>query len=159
MVIKTVLCAALLTCLSLAAAEAQSPQDQMFPRGDRCYARNYGAGHLAKHPDQRVTRIAVSPDFVSEAPRLALELRLQLRGSNGGAFEAQAVCENNGASTLYCAMEGDAGGFQITPARNRAIQITVSSLGMSFENEGGFITLERTSGDDRSFILRPVACR
>jgi hypothetical protein len=150
--------AALLIFLGGFAAQAQSPTEQMFPRGDSCYARNYGAAHLAKHPEQRVTRFAVTPDFVSEAPLLALELRLGLRGTPGGAFEAQAICENTGGS-IYCAMEGDAGGFQIDPAKNRGILISVSSLGMSFENEGGFVTLERNSGDDRSFLLRPVACK
>lgn len=158
MVRRTVACVAFLMCFAPLGAKAQSPTQQMFPRGDSCYARTYSAAFLAKHPDQRVTRFAVSPDFVSEAPRLALELRLQLRGSPGGAFEAQAICENEGGS-IYCSMEGDAGGFQIDPAKNRGILITVSSLGMSFENEGGFVTLERKSGDDRSFILRPVACK
>lgn len=151
--------AAFLMCLTGPAAEAQSPTQQMFPRGDSCYARSYGTSHLAKHPEQRVTRFAVSPDFVSEAPRLALELRLQLRGSGGGAFEAQAICENNGSATIYCSMEGDAGGFQITPSKRGAILVTVSNLGMGFENEGGFVTLERDTGDDRSFILKPVACK
>ncbi|MFN5995506.1 MAG: hypothetical protein ACK47C_19115 [Paracoccaceae bacterium] len=131
----------------------------MFPRDDFCYARNYGAVHLAQHPEQRVTRFSITPDFVSASPALALELRLQLRGTGGGAFAAYAVCENNGDNAIYCTMEGDAGGFQITPAKNRSILVQVSSLGMSFENEGGFTTLERNTGDDRSFILRPAACR
>jgi hypothetical protein len=159
MVIRSIACATLLILGISLAAGAQSPQEQMFPRADSCYARSYGSGHLARHPKQRVTRIAVSPDFVTANPLLALELRLQLRGDPGGAFEAYAVCENQGGSTLYCTMEGDAGGFQITPAKNRAILITVSSLGMTFENDGGFVTLERGRGDDRSFILRPFACR
>jgi hypothetical protein len=151
--------AAFLMLSSSLVAGAKSPQDQMFPRGDSCYARSYGAVHLARHPAQRVTRFAVSPDFVTDAPRLALELRLQMRGTHGGAFEAHAICENEGSDTLYCGMEGDAGGFQITPAKNGAILITVSSDGMSFENDSGFVTLERARGEDRSFILRPVACR
>ena len=159
MVARSTAFAVILILGSSLSAGAESPQDQMFPRGDSCYARNYGALHLSQHPDQRVTRFAVSPDFVSDAPRLALELRLQLRGNSGGAFEAHAICENQGEATLYCGMEGDAGGFQITRAKNRGILITVSSLGMSFENEGGFVTLDRNSGDDRSFILRPVACK
>jgi hypothetical protein len=156
MVVRSTLCAAILL-LSGPAAEAQSPQELMFPRSDSCYARNYGAAHLSKHPEQRVTRFSLSPDFVSDAPRLAVELRLSLRGDGGGAFAAYAICENTGGS-IYCTMEGDAGGFQIDRAKNRAIQVTVSSLGMTFENEAGFITLKRNSGDDRSFILRPVSC-
>jgi hypothetical protein len=158
MVIRSTAFAAFVILAGSLSAGAESPQDQMFPRADSCYARSYGALHLANHPAQRVTRFALSPDFLSAAPRLALELRLQLRGANGGAFEAYAVCENDGDRALYCGMEGDAGAFQITPAKNRAILITVSRDGMTFENEGGFATLERKAGDDRSFVLRPVDC-
>jgi hypothetical protein len=157
MVIRSVLCASLLMLPALALA--QSPQQQMFPRGDLCYARNYGPAHLARHPDQRVTRFSISPDLVTAAPALAVELRLDLRGNGGGAFAAYAVCENEGGHTLYCSMEGDAGGFQITPAKNGAILVQVSSLGMTFENEGGFTTLDQNRGDDRSFLLRPTDCR
>ena len=156
MVMRTAICAAILMLPAL--AQAQSPQDRMFPRGDLCYARTYGALHLGQHPEQRVTRFSISPDFVTAAPALALELRLDMRGNGGGAFTAYAVCENEG-DVLYCAMEGDAGGFQISPARNKSILVEVSSLGMSFENEGGFTTLERNRGDDRSFLLRPTECR
>lgn len=131
----------------------------MFPGADSCYARRYSADHLAGHPAQRVTQIAISPDFASADPFLGVHLTLDLRGVPGGAFETYASCENEGGETLYCSMEGDAGGFQITPARKGGILITVSSLGMTFENDTGFATLERNSGDDRSFILPPVACR
>jgi hypothetical protein len=82
-----------------------------------------------------------------------------VRGTPTGAFEAHAVCENNGATTMYCAMEGDAGGFQIAPAKNRSLLLTVSSLDMSFENEAGVVLLQHDSGDDRSFLLRPLSCR
>ena len=131
----------------------------MFPGRDSCYARSYREDHLASHPAQRVTRITILPDFTIAAPMLGVHLTLHLRGVPGGAFEAYAYCENNGDHTLYCGMEGDAGGFQITPAKKGGILIEVSSLGMSFENEAGFATLERSSGDDRSFLLQPVACR
>jgi hypothetical protein len=157
---RSTLCAAI-SILVGTAALAQSPQEQMFPRSDSCYARIYGAAHLRKHPEQRINRFSITPDFVSVAPRMALELRLGVRdeaGGRGGALEAYAICENTGGS-IYCTMEGDAGGFQIDPAKNRAIQITVSSLGMTFETNDGFITLKRDSGDDRSFILRPSTCK
>lgn len=91
----------------------------MFPGSAVCYERKYGAGHVRLHPEQRVTRIAVYPDPVRNAPRFAVELRLGVRGISAGAtgvaFEVHAVCANDGASTMYCAMEGDAGGGQITP--------------------------------------------
>lgn len=158
MVRTSAACATFLMLCAPFAADAESPTQQMFPRNDSCYARSYDAGHLASHPDQRVTRVALRPDFTSEAPLMVLDVRLSLRGAPGGEFEALAICENTGGS-IYCAMEGDASGFQIEPAKNRSILITVSSLGMSFENESGFVTLERNAGDDRSFLLRPEACR
>lgn len=138
---------------------AESPQQQMFPGRDSCYARTYTKDHLATHPAQRVIEIAVLPDFTIADPMLGLRVLVRLRGVPGGAFEGFAYCESEGASTLYCGMEGDAGGFAITPAKNGAILIHVSSHGMSFENDAGFATLERNQGDDRSFILRPASCR
>lgn len=133
----------------------------MFPGSAVCYERKYGAGHVRLHPEQRVTRIAVYPDPVRNAPRFAVELRLGVRGISAGAtgvaFEVHAVCANDGASTMYCAMEGDAGGAR--SLRNSSTLLTVGNRGISFENEAGFVTLERESGDDRSFILRPISCR
>lgn len=131
----------------------------MFPRTDSCYARIYMDSHLAKHSAQRVTQIAISPDFTIAAPLLGVHVRLTLRGVPGGSFEGYGYCENEGDHTLYCGMEGDAGGFQITPAKGGAVLVTVSSNGMAFESEAGFATLDRNSGDDRSFLLSPVACR
>jgi len=159
MVGKSAICTALFILSGGVAVQAKSPQEQMFPGTDSCYARSYSDDHLAKHPAQRVTRIAISPDFAIADPMLGVHLKLRLRGVPGGAFEAYGYCENNGSQTLYCAMEGDAGGFQITPAKKGGILIEVSSLGMSFENDTGFATLEKKSGDDRSFLLQPVACR
>ena len=159
MVGKSAFRAAIFTACAATSAGAESPQDQVFPGPGSCYARSYSEDHLAKHPAQRVTRIAISPDFSIADPLLGVHLTLRLRGVPGGAFEAFGYCENEGGDTLYCGMEGDAGGFAITPAKNGAILIKVSSLGMSFENETGFATLERNSGDDRSFLLQPVACR
>jgi hypothetical protein len=157
MVIRSVLCAALLILAT--PLSAKSPQGLMFPDGTSCYSRKYSDEHLSSHPAQRVTTMSVSPAFDYADPLLGLYLTVQLRGVPGGAFEAYAACENEGGSTLYCVMEGDAGAFQITPAKNGGILIEVSRLGMGFENETGFATLEAKSGDDRSFILRPQACR
>ena len=159
MVARSVSCASILMCMAASAGLAQSPQQQMFPGTDSCYSRSYTKDHLAKHPAQRVTQISVSPDFSIAEPMLGLHIQLRLRGVPGGAYEAYGYCENEGGHTIYCGMEGDAGGFQITPAKNGAILLTVASYGMTFENENGFSTLERTAGDDRSFLLLPAACR
>jgi hypothetical protein len=131
----------------------------MFPGPHSCYARSYTDDHLAKHPQQRVTDIRLSPDFQIADPLLGLHVMLRLRGTPGGAFEGYGYCENAGGDTVYCAMEGDAGGFAVTPAKGGAVLVSVSSLGMSFENDAGFVTLEKEQGDDRSFILRPSPCK
>ena len=52
-----------------------------------------------------------------------------------------------------------AGGFSIDQRDDGAILVAVSSLGLSFENDSGFVTLERNKGDDRSFLLRPSPCK
>lgn len=139
-------------------AFAQSPQDRMFPDASSCYSRTYSADHLAQHPAQRVTEIRLSPDFQIAAPLLGLHVEMRLRGTPGGAFEGYGSCENEGGDTLFCGMEGDAGGFAVTPAKDGAILVTVSRLGLSFENEAGFVTLEKDKGDDRTFLLRPSPC-
>ncbi|MFN4203137.1 MAG: hypothetical protein ACK4GM_08790 [Tabrizicola sp.] len=144
----------------LAAAQpgtAQSPRDKMFPGPDACYARAYAPAHLAAHPAQRVTGISVNPSPGFADPFLGLYITLRLRGVPGGAYEANAACENE-AGHLYCTMEGDAGGFRIDQAKDGAIRLSVSSRGMSFENDTGFTTLEQDSGDDRVFLLHPAAC-
>lgn len=137
---------------------AQSPQDRMFPGADTCYARIYTKDHLAQHPEQRVTAIRISPDFQIADPNLGLHVELVLRGPRGGAFEGYGYCENLGGETLSCLMEGDAGAFTVTPAKGGAVLVTVSSRGLSFENETGFVALESNKGDDRSFLLRPSPC-
>lgn len=137
-------------------ALAQSPREQMFPTDDSCYARDYSDQHLQSHPAQRVTAISLTPyTGTASDPLLQLWVKVSLRGQPGGDFEALSYCENNGAATLYCGMEGDAGGFAVTPEKNGAVMVTVSSLGMGFENHSGLVTLDRESGDDRSFLLTP----
>ena len=131
----------------------------MFPGPTSCYTRVYTPDHLTQHPAQRVTTLSLTPDFQFADPLLGLHVRLILRGSPGGAFEGYGYCENEGADTLYCALEGDAGGFTVTPAKGGSVLVTVSSLGMSFENSAGFVTLDRNRGDDRTFLLRPAPCK
>lgn len=139
-------------------ALAQSPQDRMFPDAASCYARLYTQGHLAQHPEQRVIAMRLGPDFQIADPFLGLRVEVELRGRTGGSFEGYGYCENQG-DELYCGLEGEAGGFTVEAARGGSVLVTVTSLGMSFENAAGFVTLEREQGDDRSFLLRPSPCQ
>lgn len=107
---------------------------------------------------QQVTSIRLAPDFQIADPQLGLHVTVVLRGSPGGAFEAYGYCANDGENTLSCGMEGDAGGFTVQSAKGGAVLVSVSSLGMTFENAAGFVTLEKNKGDDRAFILRPSPC-
>jgi hypothetical protein len=157
MVARSALCTAIFIFPTL--AQAKSPMEQMFPGPESCYARNYTGAELAEHPAQLVTDIAIRPDFSTDDPLLTVQLSLTLRKVPGGAFEATAYCENSGEDALSCGIEGDAGGFQINSAKDGAILISVSNQGMTLENDRSFATLERKAGDDRSFLLAPVACR
>jgi hypothetical protein len=156
MVVRSMACGAILMLATPIAAK--SPQDQMFPDSTSCYARIYTAEHLATHPKQQVTGISVSPDFEFADPLLGLHMTLELRNVPGGGFEAYAACENEGEHTLFCSLEGDAGGFQVNPAQDGAILIEVSRRGMTFENSEVFATIQGKAGDDRSFLLPPTAC-
>jgi hypothetical protein len=142
-------------CLALPVA-AKSPRDQMFPAESWCYARSYSKAHLAEHPVQQVTDIALTPDRGTDSdPMLRLVLKLKLRGLDE-VFEAVSYCENEGGDTLYCAVEGDGGGFAVTPAKGGAVLMTVSSYGVGIEGATGFVALERNRGDDRSFLMPMV---
>ena len=155
--VRQALLAGVTALLPLASA-AQSPMDRFFPTPATCYARDYTAAHLAAHPQQRTTSLALTP--LGRSDRL-LDLRLVItfRGQPGEAMVAVAYCENI-SNSLYCLMEGDAGAFAITAAKDGAILLEVSSRGMSFEGARDFVTLESDRGDDRSFLLRPTwECR
>jgi hypothetical protein len=152
-------CAVFMALVLTGPLAAQSPTDRMFPDDRSCYAREYGIAHLASHPQQQATSIALtpqgrSPDGLSRQVWVTATVR-----SMPGKLEALAYCENI-SDQLYCQMEGDAGAFALTVARDGAVLLAVSSRGMTFEGETGFVTFERSRGDDRSFLLRPTAdCR
>ena len=138
-------------------ALAVSPIEAMFPGKAGCYARSYNASHLAKHPEQFVTDLAIIADASIADPMLGLWIGADLRGDIAGHYEGYAYCESNGGS-LSCGMEGDAGNFTLTPDKDGKILLEVGRYGMSFEGDVDFITLKADRGDDRSFVLNPAPC-
>ncbi len=152
--------ACLATGLALAASQAwaENPIDRIFPDKSGCYVRNYTAKHLASHPNQRVTGIAVIAEGSVADPMIGLWTAVELRGVPGGSFEALAFCEAISRETLSCGLEGDAGAFTLSASTDGEILIEVGRFGMHLENEQGFATLEGRSGDDRSFVLFPAVC-
>ncbi|MCB6177013.1 hypothetical protein LHP98_02570 [Rhodobacter sp. Har01] len=148
---------ALAVLLAATPAVAKSPRDQMFPTDSSCYLRQYTLSHLASHPAQRVRQIALGP-WAPEAGHqryVALRVAVGLRGT-AERFQGVAYCENE-ADHLFCQMEGDAGSFVLEPRPNGAVRMTLTRAGIGFEGNQDFVEISGTSGDDRVFLLPPVA--
>jgi hypothetical protein len=122
-----------------------------------CYVRAYSDNHLARHPQQTVTHIALSPAaFAPEPPMRGLDVHVMVRG-NDEQFSGAGYCDVE-PDRLICGMEGDAGSFVLTGEKPGQVRLTVGAWGMSFEGESGFVTLEGDRGDDRVFLLNKAAC-
>jgi hypothetical protein len=135
-------------------ALAQGLRGDLFPSDGACYLRFYGAAHMASHPDQRVTEIAIGPDAAqTTVAQLALRVQVQTRDSDD-FYTGTAYCSAAG-NALACSVEGDGGGFSLEP-RDGAVQLTLTSAGMVLEGGSGFLDLSGVKGDDRVFRLPPV---
>ncbi len=129
----------------------------MFPSDANCYARTYSAQHLAEHPAQMVSSIALRPEGAKvEDPAMLVWVTITLRDRPDEALEALAYCQVHDSTRLGCMMEGDAGAFTIATSKGGAALVTVDKAGMGFEGETGFVTLRADAGDDRRFLLQPL---
>jgi hypothetical protein len=134
---------------------AQTPRQILFPHDGSCYLRQYSREHLATHPDQMVTQIALGPEYgQAEADVLVLRLAVQARGS-AERFTASAYCDNAGDS-LSCGIEGDGGLFTLTPGRKGALTMKVGRDPLGFEGARGFFTFGGGVSDDETFLIPPV---
>lgn len=135
---------------------AQTGATAMFPPQASCFQRHYDAAHLAKHPQQQVTDIALTPAQGQEvSTALVVDISVKLRGVSD-SYIGSAYCEPDSVG-LSCGMEGDAGAFSLALREGGALLLKVDSGGMSFEGERDFLTLSGNSGDDWEFLMRPVA--
>ncbi len=145
------------TLTKLAEALPQTRSLPMFfdpeAGGSTCYLRRYTADHLTKHPDQRVAAIGLAL-YPEASDQIILNLYVKLRPGTVRAL-GSAYCDQDGGG-LNCHLEGDAGRFSMTLAKNGALRLTVAPRGISFEGATDFITLSGTSGDDRVFLLPPL---
>jgi hypothetical protein len=137
-------------------ASAATLRDMMFPGNASCYLRQYSDAHLAGHPDQLVAQIALgpTPGNTYEPGWIVLTVTVRLRGSQE-TYMGGAICDLAG-DRLDCAMEGDAGAFTLTRAKDGGVMLNVSPRGMAFEGEQDFIEISGTSGDDRAFLMPRV---
>ena len=120
--------------------------------GSACYLRRYTRKHLDDHPDQRVMAIGLAL-YPGASDQVILNLYVRLR-PDGVRLMGSAYCDQDGEG-LDCRMEGDAGRFSLTGAKNGALRLAVAPVGVSFEGDE-FYTLAGTSGDDRVFLLPPL---
>ncbi|MES2434775.1 MAG: hypothetical protein V4586_13250 [Pseudomonadota bacterium] len=135
---------------------AQTGATAMFPPEASCFQRHYDAAHLAKHPQQQITDIALTPAEGQEvSTSLVVDISVKLRGV-AESYIGSAYCEPD-AVGLSCGMEGDAGAFGLALREGGALLLTVDPLGMSFEGAQDFLSVSGTSGDDRAFLMNPVA--
>jgi hypothetical protein len=127
---------------------------QASPLVGGCFVRVYSAGHLAEHPDQRVTAIALKP-LAEPHDGVILDLYLRMRG--GATVMGTAYCDGMGDG-MTCGLEGDAGGFTLGPGKG-GILLRVDPGGMSFEGARDWVSISGRSGDDRVFLLQDATAR
>lgn len=123
--------------------------------GGGCFQRIYSPAHLAQHPQQQVTTIALRRASEHDrSPSQGLQLRLTLRAWDE-LLTGIAYCAPN-ATTLECSMEGDAGGFRLEAARDGALRLVVAPQGISLEGESDVAVIAGDQGDDRRFLIPPA---
>lgn len=128
---------------------------------DPCFARHYGAEHLARNPRQRVTQIFVKRERVevreeNGTPRFTVRLGFRLKGG-ADAYSTLALCTRAGTGA-DCSGEGDTGAFRLE-LRGEALRIAVERLEVEGENGS---SPDLAASDDRVFLLQPAeagACR
>ena len=146
---------ALLALLCLATpALAESPRDALFPEDRGCYRRDYDTAHLARHPDQRVKQIRLSPDKEASDDRY-LVLAIEILPRGGEAVLAHGYCENTGGS-LSCGLEGDAGWLTLERTA-KGVRASVGRDGISLETDTGFVTFGGGQSDDEVFAIPRAA--
>jgi hypothetical protein len=140
------------TLTKLADALPEPSPSRLFQGEGTCYLRRYTDDHLRQHPQQSVSAMGLIlyPDGDQSVATLYVKVRPGQVRAMGSAY-----CNHDGEG-LDCLMEGDAGRFSLTGAKNGALRLSVAPRGISFEGDRDFITLSGTSGDDRVFLLPPL---
>jgi hypothetical protein len=140
------------TLTKLAEALPEQSQFRLMGSGGTCYLRRYTVDHLQSHPQQRVSAIGLVlyPGGDQTLATLYVRIRPDQVQAMGSAY-----CDQDGEGQ-DCLMEGDAGRFSLTGAKNGALRLSVAPRGISLEGMRDFITLSGTSGDDRVFLLPPL---
>jgi hypothetical protein len=141
-----------LAAVAVSVAQTTSACGQTTPTiAASCFARGYSTQHLSSHPAQRVDWIGLEETGLTEGGADVLSLRVRLRNS-AEVYEGQAYCRLGGDGAL-CTMEGDAGGFTLSPRADGRILMSVDPSGLFLEGARDITELSGTRGDDRAFLL------
>ena len=143
----------LLALAILPLAQAPARAEAILPGG--CYIRTYSPEHLAKHPQQQVTQITLSPSALSDGGTVEeINLFIQVRRTEY-EYHGLAYCQPVDSQWL-CAVEGDGGQFTLSPAQGRDLYLTVQPGGLALEGQRDTLQIASDSGDDRKFRIPPV---
>ncbi|UJW83935.1 hypothetical protein [Devosia sp. SL43] len=149
---KKTIFAALAIVVSGLPAQAASILDPMIGSPGDCFARVYDRAHLNSHPSQRVQSIHLGySDWQEPGYEITLDLGFTLR--NGQDYSGLAYCRAD-----LCALEGDAGYFNLLP-RNDGMELSVVDY-LELEGSRGF-SGNLMDSDDRVFLIypaRPAVC-
>ena len=143
--------------LPLALMIAATPMAEAGPlaNGQGCYVRTYSADHLAKHPDQLVRFISLSPVPIASLPgQFVMNLMVNQRGSDDFP-SALITCKPNGA-LLDCIAAENRGRLTISERFKGKLTLTVGSGGLVLAGQNRDVVISGTRGDDRSFLVPQV---
>jgi hypothetical protein len=152
----------MLSILATLACTAVPAQDLAVAARDGesgCWRRDYDPAHLAAHPDQQVTAMALAivyRDRGDGLPYYAYGLEASLR--DGWRGMAQSTCHPYGA-VLRCSVDCDGGGVDVSRRDNGDVLVDLEAVGYIVLTGGcgaeeGEETFELTPGkDDRQFLL------
>lgn len=143
-------------CMMLAApAAAQSLRDTHLYAGDGsgCFLRQYSNDHLAKHPQQMVSMIAIGrTDYAPMDVEQPMRMMVMFR--TGDYATTLAWCRESGPG-MVCQTEGDGGAFSLE-GRTKGAVVLRPMGDLVIEGAEEFHMLSATSGDDREFLIPPV---
>ena len=132
----------LAACLAAGGARADFLDDALRSGGGEvCYSRTYSADHLARHPDQRVTRMSlILTRGASRSEPASFRIFVTVRGDRE-VWSAGGECRRRGG--IVCDVECDGGGFAIGATS------TTEALQIALDSPHGRISMNGCDGGER----------
>ncbi len=147
---------AFLTGGALVAGAGQAASQEASALYDTCFARTYAAAHLAAHPGQRVTEIAVNFQVFEDdlLASVIYSLRYGTRFGFSGAcyvkIEGGYLCE--ACANDYCEASGER--FKVLWSGGDMVKLVNDQTGMLAKNGEGGRDYLAAGGEHGEFVLR-----